>query len=223
MPRPATQDGFKAFTEQLRGGFPRAQDIRFLAAHLQVDGPDALRNDVSNTLYGVRLEDPEGRWVVQAKSDGLAVSRLPRYESWDELLKTMRSVWPVYVEIFRPDSVPRVGVRYINRIPLPDGGVDLDLVLTAGPRIPPGLPQALAQFVTRVVIPIGPEGAQVAILQSVDITPAGSGVILDIDAWCERGVSPESDVIWTMLQRLREAKNMAFFESLTKPTLESFA
>ena len=223
MPRPPAAEGFAAFRKRLHDQFPRATDIRFLEAHLHVESPESVQKNVSNTLFGVRLEDPEGRWVVQAKSDGLAVSRLPPYESWASLCDTVRSVWPVYVDTFGPESVLRLGVRYINRIPTPeDQTVDLDLLLTAAPKIPPKMPQTLAQFMTRVVIPVQPAGAQVAILQALESSPTGSALILDIDAWFEKSVAPDSQEIWVTLEALREAKNMAFFESLTKPTWEQF-
>ena len=223
MLRPAAPVGFAEFRDRLQGQYPRAKDIRFLEAHLNVDGLENVQQNVSNTLFGVRLEDTDGRWVIQAKGDGLAVSRLPPYESWEGLRDTVRSIWPIYVGIFGPESVLRLGVRYINRLPMqPEQSVDLDLMLTAGPRIPPKLPQTLAQFVTRVVIPVQPEGVQVAILQSIESSPTGGGLILDIDAWCEKSVTPDSEEIWATLEALREAKNMAFFGSLTQPAWEQF-
>lgn len=223
LPRPPAADGFAAFRERLSNQFPRATDIRFLEAHLHFDGQEDAQRSVSETLFGVRLEDLDGRSVVQAKSDGLAVSRLPPYESWENLCDVVRSTWPVYVETFGPESVLRLGVRYINRIPISaDQGVDLDLLLTAAPRIPPEMPQTLAQFVTRVVVPVHSSGAQVAILQSLETAPTGSAVILDIDAWLERSEAPDSQEIWATLEALRDVKNMAFFGSLTKSTWEKF-
>jgi uncharacterized protein (TIGR04255 family) len=228
MSRPVQPDCFVAFRDRLKDQFPKAQNIRFLASHLQFDGEEQVKNDVSNSLFGVRLDDAAGRWVVQGKSDGLAVSRLPPYESWGGLIAAVQNVWPVYVEIFEPEAVLRLGVRYINRVPLPDAdNVDLDLVLTGAPKIPPKLPQGLAQFVTRVVLPIEAQGVVLTIVQamepaSADSAGVGGYVVLDIDAACERSFGPDGPEMWEKLDALREAKNVAFFGSLTESTWKQF-
>ena len=83
LSRPVVQEDFDAFKNRLRDQFPKAQSIRYVASHLQFDGDEQVKSDTSTSLIGVRVDDDDGRWVVQAKSDGLAVSRLPPYESWD--------------------------------------------------------------------------------------------------------------------------------------------
>ena len=134
MSRPVRPDCFAAFGARLKDQFPTAQNIRFLASHLQFDSEEQVKSDVSNSLFGVRLDDTAGKRVVQGKSDGLAGSRLQPNESWDKLIVAVRDVWPVYVEIFQPEAVSRLGVRYINRVPVPMSEyLDLDLVLTGAP------------------------------------------------------------------------------------------
>jgi len=228
LSRPIVQADFDAFRNRLKDQFPKAQSIRFVASHMQFGSDEEVKNDVSTSLIGVRLDDHEGCWVIQAKSDGLAVSRLPPYESWDGLVAQLRALWPVYVEAFEPATVLRLGVRYINRVPLPDTEkVDLDSVLTAGPKIPPSLPQDLTQFVTRVVFPLAADGIVLTVLQALEPAPGDVGgrrahVVLDIDAACEQAMSPTSPDMWGRLDSLRGAKNMAFFGSLTEPTWKGF-
>jgi uncharacterized protein (TIGR04255 family) len=228
LSRPVVQADFNGFGDRLKDQFPKTQNIRYVAAQMQFGSDEELKNDVSTGLIGVRLDDREGRWVVQAKSDGLAVSRLPPYESWDGLVATLREVWPVYVEFFEPAAVLRLGVRYINRVLLPDAeNVDLDTLLTAGPKIPPALPQNLTQFVTRVTFPLPDEGVVLTVLQALepalgDVPGRRAHVVLDIDAACEQTMSPNAPEMWGRLNSLRDAKNMAFFGSLTEPTWRSF-
>ncbi|MGI0034944.1 MAG: TIGR04255 family protein [Nitrososphaera sp.] len=225
MSRPVPPESFAIFRDRLKNKFPTAQNIRYVASHLQFEGEDSVKTDVSNTMFGVRLDDAERLWVVQGKSDGLAVSRLPPYESWDGLIAAVREVWPVYVETFQPDAVLRLGVRYINKIPLPEGeSVDLDKVLTGAPKIPPILPQNLTEFVTRVVLPIEAEGIVLAIAQAMGSAAAAgpAHVVLDIDAACEESFAPESQEMWGKLAALREAKNVAFFGSLMEDTWRKF-
>lgn len=228
LSRPVGQDDFDAFKNRLIDQFPKAQSIRYIASHLQFGGDEQIKSDTSTSLIGVRLDDEDGRWVVQAKSDGLAVSRLPPYESWGGLIEKLRFVWPAYVEIFEPEMVLRLGVRYINRVPLPETeNVDLDTVLTGAPKIPPELPQTLTQFVTRVVLPIQADGIVLTVLQALEPTPGDivgrhAHVVLDIDAACEKALGPTAPEIWGRLDALRSVKNMAFFGSLTESTWKGF-
>lgn len=228
LSRPVVQADFNGFRDRLKDQFPKVQNIRYVTSHMQFGSDEELKNDVSTSMIGVRLDDREGRWVVQAKSDGLAISRLPPYESWDGLVATLREVWPVYVEVFEPATVLRLGVRYINRVLLPDAeNVDLDTLLTAGPKIPSGLPQTLTQFVTRVTFPLPAEGIILTVLQSLepvlgDVAGRRAHVVLDIDAACEQTMSPTAPEMWGRLDSLRHAKNMAFFGSLTESTWKGF-
>lgn len=228
MSRPVPPASFEVFRSRLKDRFPKSQNIHFVASHLRFDSDEQVKNDVSTTLLGVRLDAVDGKWVVQAKSDGFAVSCLAPYESWDSLIGTLRDLWPVYLEVFQPQAVLRLGARYINRVPLPDKDtVDLDSVLTGGPKIPPGLPQSLTQFVTRIVLPMEAEGIVLTVLQSLEPTPVDIAVdrghvVLDIDAACERTLEPTSPEMWERLDALRDAKNMAFFSSLTEPTWRGF-
>ena len=166
--------------------------------------------------------------MIQAKGDGLAVSRLPPYESWDSLIAEVRKIWPVYVEMFKPEAVLRLGVRYINRVPLTEKEAgDLDLILTGGPKIPPLLPQSLSQFVTRVVLPMAAEGIVLTIAQvlepNISDGPEAVGhIVLDIDAACEQSFSLDTTEMWKKMGALREVKNVAFFGSLTEAAWRRF-
>lgn len=225
---PVDEESYAAFTSRLKASLPKSQNIRFLMARLHFENENEIKNDLENSRVGVRLDSEDGKWVVQAKNDGLTVSRMPPYESWGPLIDKVKDIWPLYVEVFRPETVVRLGVRYINRIPLPGTDhVDLDSVLTGGPKIPPKLPQALSQFLTRVVLPMADEGITLVVTQELQPQPADLGaplgnVLVDIDASCECGLAVDSQVIWERLIALRNAKNMAFFASVTEPTWKRF-
>lgn len=217
---------YAAFKERLKAKFPKAQNIQFVSARLHFDFEDEAQSkkDLEQTLVGVRLDSEDGQWVVQAKNDGLTISRLPPYESWDALLAMVEGMWPEYVEVFKPEAVVRLGVRYINRIELPNQDcVDLDSILTVGPRIPPTLPQGLQQFLTRVVLPVEDKGIVLVISQTLQPKSPGpqappGHVLLDIDASCEESLAVNSPEVWAKLEALRKVKNMAFFGSVTEPT-----
>ena len=120
----------------------------------------------------------------------------------------------------------RIGVRFINKIILGTGPVDLDDLLVAGPKIPNGLPQSFIQFSSNVVVPMSDQRAAVSISQASEIVPSGPGmgfnVILDIDAFSEEPHDTNDSGVWNRLEDLRTIKNMAFFGSIKPETLARF-
>lgn len=186
------------------------------------------QNAADNTLLGRRLESEDGRFVLLLRRNGLAVSRLAPYVDWDELRNEARTCWHALLTVSGLPSVSRVAVRYINeiKIPLPIG--DFDEFLTCPPTVPAALPQAISEFVTRVVIP-NPDNQTVSIVTQalqaapsfVEGTPVAP-VILDIDVF-RVGVLPAAGgEIWGVLDILREQKNKMFFEHLTEKAVEMF-
>lgn len=224
--KPAGELEFVAFQERLKDRYPKAQQIRFFSTELKFEADAPTRREISNGIVGVRLDDADGKWVVQGKSDGLTISRLTPYDSWNDLVGNLQALWPVYVDIFKPEAAVRLGVRYINAIPLPLGKHDLDAILTAGPRIPQDFVPELSEFMTRLVLPMPDNETLVTIVQALGAVAVGGvkrdGVILDIDAACEQSFEPDWSPMWAKLEMLRDAKNKAFFSSLHKPTWEQF-
>lgn len=226
MASPVEPERFDVFRDRLKEQFVKAQPIRFIASHLHLEEGAEVKSDVSHSVIGVRLDDAAGQWVLQAKSDGFTVSRLAPYESWDQLLGAVRELWPVYVEVFAPTAVIRLGVRYINLFSLPEGSaIDLHALLTKPPDIPDGLPTEVVEFMTRWVLPFKDSGIVLSIVQapgeaSIGVNAGKAGVVLDIDAICDQTFSPDWTAMWDKLELLRNAKNKAFFSCVTKQAWE---
>lgn len=227
MAGPVPESAYATFRDGLVAQYPSAQNIRFVMPSVHIESATEIRTEVANSLVGIRLVTADRKVIVQAKSDGLTVSRLSPYGTWEELIGLVQDLWSRYVQVFKPVAVVRLGARYINRIPLGAEPVDLDTIMTAGPKVPAGLPQTVDQFLTRIVVPIERLGAMVSITQTMERTVAPSGalassILMDIDAFREGEHAVDSPALWETLNRLREAKNMAFFESLHRSTWERF-
>lgn len=210
---------YHAFRDRLSNEYPGHSNIRFIAPSIKLEDAAEVEARITSSVVGVRLESLDKKTVIHAKKDGLAVSRLAPYKSWHRLSATLRKLWPIYVDLFVPREVVRLGARYINHIALPpEANVDLDQIFTAGPRVPPSLPQSLNQYSTRVVLEMPQQDAYVVIVQGIGLPPptgAGPNVAgLDIDAFNETHFAPDSSEMWNQLEHLHAVKNKAFFGSL---------
>ena len=174
-------------------------------------------------FVGYKLTSTDQKQVVQAWLDRLTFSRLKPYQTWESLLEETQNVWGEYSEIVKPEAITRVATRFINtiEIPLPFG--DFSEFLTSPPAIPGKLPQALSSFFTRVVIPDPKTGAVAILTQSLESAFSSNvvPVLIDIDVFVERPFESQEDV-WTTLNKLRDVKNLIFFESVTDKALEPY-
>jgi uncharacterized protein (TIGR04255 family) len=173
--------------------------------------------------FGWRYATAGGSRIVQLRRDGLTFSVLQGYTNWAETKASAHAVWQQYCDWGRPAQVARVAVRYINVLTVPVGA-DFDVYLSAGPRVPPGAPNALSGFLNRVVIPFPQEKTWAVVTQALEQSkdPSVSAVILDIDVWRESRYPADSGDIWITLDSLRDIKNRIFFGSVTEIALEPY-
>jgi uncharacterized protein (TIGR04255 family) len=126
----------------------------------------------------------------------------------------------------QPAEVVRIAVRFINALRVPMPLSDFDEYLTHAPQLPPTLPQSLSGFLNRVVINDQANGDFAMVTQMLEgETPdhTGLNVLLDIDVShpCQLATTDEQEIT-TILNRLRDTKNKAFFGFLEEKILEQY-
>jgi uncharacterized protein (TIGR04255 family) len=185
---------------------------------LNAGGASIARSD--HGLVGYRVDSADGQHVAQFRTDGFTFSRLPPYETFDQMRDQARRLWAIYSGCLKPENVTRLAVRYINVMELPMGGFDFREFLTAPPALPARLPQGFSSFLERIVFQDPATAASVVLTQAFEGV-AGDGrfpVTVDIDAFRDRDFEPSDRQIWSYFDTLRELKNDVFFESITEKT-----
>ncbi len=214
-----------SLVEKLKPSYPTVKDIRYYRAELKYDANQPASSSIDAKHVGYRFERQSPPFVILARGDAFTVSRLRPYDTWDDLIAEARLHWGLYREVCKPETVTRIATRFINRIELPIDALDFDDYLAAPANIPSGFPQTINHFLTRIVIPDKDSGSSVAIGQALETPNAETKtvpVILDIDVFKEVDLSIDSEEIWTLLTKMRDLKNRAFFSSLTPKALELF-
>lgn len=189
----------------------------------------SIQLPVSDTV-GYRLQSADGRRVIQVQRFGFTFSRVGSYDTWDSFSQEARELWGRYLTVATPETVTRLGLRYINRIllPLSDTPVDFkDYILTM-PEIAPGVPQELQGLFMRLLVPSPEYAAQANITQVMEpVTEDADGLrtlplIFDIDAFKQQTFAPRSEAIWDAFGALRAFKNQIFDKSITDKTRRLF-
>lgn len=208
--------------DRMRAAFPERKTIHQGRFQVNFDFKEgASETSAEHGALGVRYESQDGKRIVQFRLNGYTYSRLAPYTNWDEMRDEAREFWQIYSSAMSPVAVSRVATRFINMIRIPMPINDFEDWLTQPPRIPKDLPQALAGYLLRIVLPDPDTGATSIITQALEeVGPQYASVVLDIDVFLNRDSGDADGSIWDQLEQLRTLKNKIFFASVTDRTLE---
>jgi uncharacterized protein (TIGR04255 family) len=222
----AEATAFEAFGKEFVAEFPKPQIRRGMKAEFRVE-QGKLVPPVTEDLgfQGVFLESANGTLLVQFRPDGYTLNNLRRYIGGDELLSHALRFWTMFAERFRPETVTRIALRYINRLRLPlREGDELNKFLTAAPTSPEGAPSRVSEFLSRVVAHENELPATVITTQQLSpFEPSTApAVLVDVDSYREGVFSTDANQIRLVLDGLRELKNRTFFAHLTDEAIQLF-
>lgn len=216
---------FRDLVSQLAPTHPVVEEQRGFEAVVEF-GPGGPRppRTTEARLRGLIFKSADQLDLAQFRVDGFTVNRLKPYTSWSQIFPRALEFWRGYVRVARPEMVTRLALRYINRIGLPRNLRDFGEVMLGPPPVPADLPQELSRFLTRVTVHDPETGLSAHVLQALETDPSAerANLILDIDAFGEEHVEPDSERIRGTFEALHEFKNRIFFGSLTEQTVERY-
>jgi len=202
--------------------FPNKKERVLFQSGFQVIEGKPVVTAPSGGPDGYLCESPEEKKIVQARLDGFTFNKLKPYKNWKTFFTEARELWDLYQSIARPEKVTRIALRYINRIEIPLPIKDFKEYILTVPEIAPTLPQGLAHYFMRLLIPNVKIKATATVTETMEMINSGQtlAMIFDIDVWKEADYLPDSTNYWRDFQKLRDFKNQIFFESITNKTKE---
>ncbi|MFO0911968.1 MAG: TIGR04255 family protein [Pirellulales bacterium] len=161
---------------------------------------------------GYSVTSGDTKYICQWKRNGLAVSRLQPYESWERLLDVVMAFWGLYRDLGKPEIVESIGVRFISQIPLKSDEPPSKFIPHAiSPLKNLGL--LSESFIHQDTIPLKGYPYELRLIRAMQPAAEKSGskrmLIVDIDVSTIVAVS--FDEIGMKLDELRYIKNKVFF------------
>jgi uncharacterized protein (TIGR04255 family) len=209
----------KSFGQGLEKHFPEVQENVQLIHGLQFSlGGESQTFSSSKTVDGYLFKSKTDGKTIQARRDSFTFNKLRPYTDWKDFGSEAKELWQRYSELAKPVAIRRLGLRYINRIEVPQGILDLREICLLFPDIPQTIPQGLAEFFQRFVAPKD-NGLISAVSLALDyLRPeARPAIILDIDVFCMIGnATIQSEAMWSRFEEMRVLKNEIFSASLTE-------
>ena len=214
-----------AFHDAIRDRYPKREERVKWHGEIRL-GPEAVQQAVERGPQGFMFKSADDRKIVQVRQDGYTFNWLKPYESWEALRDEAWPHWENYRDTLCPQSVTRLGLRYINRLELPLPFDDFREFVATAPDVAEGLPQGLSGFFMRLEIPDAERGLLAIITETMQ-HPIEDGrklpFILDIDVVARETIPPPRDpAIWSRFEMMREYKNEIFFASMTSKARELF-
>lgn len=186
--------------------------------------PEGTAQSQRSYWHGFRLESKNQPLTAHFTRDGLTFSRTAPYDEWDRFATEAKRLWKVYVGFVNPATIDRLGVRFINRLPIE---LDkLEQVLELSPACPSTFELPIEGFLHRTTFGVPGHPYRVKVVQaSQPPTPTGpsvTSVIVDIDVFTTTHTDLGDENVTHRLAEMRWLKNKAFYSLLTPQTIERF-
>lgn len=221
---PVELSRLEAFHDLIRDRYPVKQSRVKWKGQIEL-GQERVAQEVRRGPQGFLFRSADDTRVVQARQDGFTFNWLKRYDTWEALRDEARPHWERYRDVFRPEAVTRLGLRYINKIEIPLPFSDFRDYVKTAPDVAAGLPQGLSALFMRLEIPDQKRGLLAIITETFE-APVDEGkrlpFILDVDVVRHATFEATSPAIWETFEQMREYKNEIFFASVTDRAKELF-
>lgn len=209
---------------ELKEEFPqRDQSKAYGISHRNQEGEPTAPKISSQERTQFKSEDEKS--LIQVSPHFLSANRLRPYESWAEFLPIVQSGLEAYKSQVSPSGIDRISLRYINRIEIGKGEVDLEEKFNFGIRVEEEVPNDFFSFVAGMVTPFeeGRDALKIQMKESRSGDPDIKAVLLELDYSLIESEGVETDDVLEWLETAHEHAVNCFEAVITEQVRETFA
>lgn len=209
--------------DRFKRAFPAVEDRKTIQVQAQ------LGQFTTNVFpAGFKLSAQNGIDVVLINPDSFGSVRLAPYESWEDFAGFAKDNFEAFLKVVGRKRIIRVGVRFINRLDIPNSDFQGGKAISEFVCIGVSLPNIASETGTYSIAINGVEASTGAkfILQSSTIDPPAlldhTSIALDIDAYWDNDIPMRIEDMWSRTEVLRQAKNAIFEACITDKSRARF-
>lgn len=207
-----------AFYERVKSDFPQKRQRTIQEAQITL-GPEQAAAGVRQLPPWMQFVSDEKQRMIQLAQDLLVVNQLapyPHFEEWEpDVYQTLR----IYRELAQPRNVVRLGLRYINRVLIPEKQIRMEDYFTIYPNLPQRLGDIHGSFLVRVEVPQSAQGHTVVITFGTAPPPppqdAAQAFMLDLYDILVTNAPVDEDVIKREVRCAHDNIVVAYEDSIT--------
>ncbi len=206
--------------DEIRGDFPERAQVDGVSVQFSV-GPDSkIPTPPSITSpERVQMKRADGSAMVQVGPHLLVINHLQPYSDWGAFRPMIVNAFERHAGIVGPTAVVRIGLRYINKIPLPDSECPLGEITTLDPSREGPLNRPLNGMYQRFELKHDKPASILVLQTGTQFNDKERFLVLDFDIGSlpnEVFVKPTS--LWSWLDDAHDRVGEAFLASI-KPSL----
>jgi len=103
--------------KRLQRDFPHMEPLINLGLQFEV-GPQGLGQRVMPPSPRARFIHKSGTWMVHLAQGQLTINQMKPYPGWESFRSQVQRTWSEAARVIKPGRILRIGLRYINQIPL---------------------------------------------------------------------------------------------------------
>ncbi len=140
--------------EKIKEDFPKQQLREFREAHVTVSENNETATTTVKELpnWTVFLTESQDR-LIQVSETILTFNQLQPYRPFSEWKEQFFNTFSLYKDLAPSRRIENIDVRYINRIEIPAGEIDLEHYFLIKPTLPAGCGETQGPFLIKVTIP----------------------------------------------------------------------
>lgn len=209
---------------QIKESFPIKRTQNQHDVGFEVPDGDASPMVHAQVTRRMQFVSQDEKSLVQAGPHLLSINHLAPYPGWPEFSKLIKRILDVYRDVAQSTELERIGLRYINRLEIPEAKVTLEDYISAVPSVPEGIPDNLIRWGQRIDIPYPTENG-ILMLQTASLNPQNQGRIvflLDIDFKTINAADLSQTMAIAWVDKAHRILETAFEASITDKTRSLF-
>lgn len=145
--------------DQIGKEFPERSQVEEVGVQIQLGPGKPPASQVIKGPDRVQMKRLDGLAMIQIGPHLLAINYLRSYPNWETFLELILSILENYINLCGECNLQRIGLRYINQIPLPVDKGDLEGLISLVPSLKGPLGRPLLGFYQRYeIIQESPKG-----------------------------------------------------------------
>ncbi|MBI3598380.1 MAG: TIGR04255 family protein [Nitrospirae bacterium] len=212
------------FYEQVKKDFPQKRPREIQQAEITF-GPSEATAGVRRLPPRVLFVSDAKHRMIQVAKDLLVVNQLHPYPHFEEWEPEVFNALSIYRELAQPKKVVHLGLRYVNRVVIPEASVKMEDYFTIYPKLPLHLGNSHRSFLVQVEIPQPTEHTVVMTFGTAPLPNTNTvGQAFMLDLYCIRKLDKflDEEIIKKEIKQAHTSIITAFEDSITDKLREKF-
>lgn len=218
----ADQNNVERVVRKLKGKYGKLDEERSVEFSVDVASSADVKPDIQ--WSGVKLSSSDQNDITIARRAELVFSRLAPYAGFEQLFERAKEEWRVWTKEIGRAPLLQIGLRYINRLDIPESKIRIEDYLNVGPKLPKVSDAPISLFKFQVNQPLGVDDC-ILLLNAGTVKsplPDHSSLVLDIDIVRRQNIPIKDDKLWEAFELMRTHKNRVFEASITDKSRQLF-